>query len=52
MMNCNVLAKHDTIASGSPFPQKSVILNSQTPSSSAPNEEDEVEDDFRQLACR
>lgn len=48
----SVLAKHDAIASGSPLPQQPVISSSQRPSSSAPYEEDEAEDDFAQLARR
>ncbi|KAH9309828.1 hypothetical protein KI387_037739, partial [Taxus chinensis] len=48
----NVLAKHDAIASGSPLPQEPVTSISSAPSSSAPYEEDEAEDDFSKLARR
>jgi len=52
MMIYSELKKHDIIASGSPLPQQIVISSSQTPSSSAPYEEDEAEEDFGQLAHR
>jgi len=53
MMNYKVCLQNMMLhREGLLLPQKHVISSSQTPSFSAPYEEDEGEDDFGQLACR